>query len=82
MVMTTLGKYDMSIITNKPLKQIKPSLLERMHSYFFGFDAKIQIKGWKWTYWSQYYPDTADSNEGGYIEVFDGIFCFQRWYAV
>lgn len=72
----------MPIITNKAFKEVKPPLLERIHSFLFGFDAKVQIKGWSWTYWCYSDDCTAFSNEGEYIEVFDGIFCFQRWYVV
>lgn len=57
----------------------KQKILEKLHRVFFGFDAQIQIYGWSWKYW--YHVDASKSNEGDYVAVTDGIFCFQRRYA-
>jgi hypothetical protein len=62
------------------MRQIKKPLLERFHKLFFRFDADIQICGWSWTYWCYVHPEV--SSEGDYRAITDGIFCFQRRYAV
>jgi hypothetical protein len=62
------------------MRKIKKPVLERLHKAVFGFDADIQVMGWSWRYW--YYVDPEVSPEGDYRAVTDGIFCFQRRYAV
>jgi hypothetical protein len=54
-------------------------LLEGLHKLVFRFDAQIQIYGWRWRYW---YVVGEESPEGGYLDITDGIFCFQRRYVV
>lgn len=56
-------------------------ILEKLHKLLFGYDAEIQIYGWEWHYWC-YAEYEEVCPEGGYISVVDGIFCFQRRYAV
>ena len=58
---------------------MKRPLLERLHKKIFGFDADVQVYGWRWV---PYQSVSELSSEGDYVQVTQAWLCFQRRFTV